>query len=103
MVCQFCVLSAQESRMNKLPTTIILLSFSIGAIAQEKQIWACHQQASTMLDWENGGWKSYRVTPQPLLLTIDGGNSSCKEDEREGCSLLLPTKSPKRINKRRRL
>ena len=54
-----------------------------GAIAQEKQIWACQQQASAALEWENGSWKRYGVNPIPLLLTIDGANSSYKMGEYE--------------------
>ena len=83
MVCQFCVLFAQESRMNKLLTGIVLVCFSIGTIAQEKQIWACQQQAVALLKWENGSWERYGVVPIPLLVTIDGANSSYKEGEYE--------------------
>ena len=35
MVCEFCVLFAQESRMNKLLTTIVLFCFSLVANGQE--------------------------------------------------------------------
>ena len=35
MVCQFCVLFAQESRMNKLLATIVLFCFSLVANGQE--------------------------------------------------------------------
>ena len=35
MLCQFCVLFAQESRMNKLLTGIVLLCFSLAANGQE--------------------------------------------------------------------
>ena len=83
MVCEFCVLFAQESRMNKLLTGIVLLSFSIGAIAQEKQIWACQQQAGTMLRWESDRWETYGVAGQPVLFTIDEASSTYKEGERE--------------------
>ena len=83
MVCEFCVLFAQESRMNKLLTTITLLCFSIGATAQEREIWACQQEAGTQLVWEGGRWKSIGVTPTPLLLTIDGANSSYKQGDSE--------------------
>lgn len=64
-----------------------------GAIAQEKQVWACQQTDSTMLEWENGSWNSYRVAPVPLLLTIDGLNSRVKEGDKESeyaCSILVP-------------
>ena len=83
MVCEFCVLFAQVSRMNKLLTGIVLVCFSLGPIAQEKQISACQQQIRTLLDWEPGRWQSYTVAPTPLLLTIDGANSSYKRGEVE--------------------
>ena len=41
-----------------------------GAIAQEKEIWACQQVEGTMLDWEGGSWKQYLKALQPLLLTL---------------------------------
>ena len=49
-----------------------------GAIAQEKEIWACQQLESTMLSWGSNGWEQYVVTPEPLLLTVNGANSSYK-------------------------
>ena len=49
-----------------------------GAVAQEKQVWACQQIEGTMLRWENSKWRSVRLSPLPLLLTLDGGNSSFK-------------------------
>ena len=64
--------------MNKLLTTITLLCFSIGATAQEKEIWACQTEAGTQLIWEDGRWNNYRVTDNQLLLTLDGANSSYK-------------------------
>ncbi len=64
--------------MSKLLTGIVLLSFSIGAIAQEKQIWACQMEEGTQLLWEDGRWESYGVTDTQLLLTLDGANSSYK-------------------------
>jgi len=78
MVCEFCVLFAQESRMNNLLITITLLCFSIGAAAQEKEIWACQQEAGTQLIWEDGRWKSFGVTDTQLLLTLNGANSAYK-------------------------
>ena len=71
--------------MNKLLTGIVLLCFSIGAIAQEKQIWACQQEAGTILhyDWEDDRWKSRGVSNNLLLLTIDGASSSYKIGDRE--------------------
>ena len=65
--------------MNKLLTGIVLVCFSIGAIAQEKQIWACQQQAGTMLRWESDRWETYGVAGQPILVTIDEASSNYKE------------------------
>jgi len=81
MVCEFCVLFAQESRMNKLLTTIVLICFSIEAIAQEKQVWACEQLAGTMLNWEDGSWEPLLLKPRNILVTIDGANSSYRLEE----------------------
>ncbi len=61
-----------------------------GAVAQEKQIWACQQIEGTMLFWENSGWRQRFVAAEPILLTIDGENSSYKiQDSETGldCSL----------------
>ena len=69
--------------MNKLLTGIVLLCFSIGAIAQEKEIWACQPEAGTLLSREDGGWKPYGRYPKNILVTIDGANSSYKEGEDE--------------------
>ena len=49
-----------------------------GAVAQEKEIWACQTEAGTQLLWEDGRWNSYRVTDNQLLLTLDGANSTYK-------------------------
>ena len=55
---------------NKLLTTIALLCFSIGAIAQDQEVWGCQQDASTGLFWENNRWVSKRVLPETLLLKL---------------------------------
>ena len=67
--------------MNKLLATITLLCFSIGAIAQEKQIWACQQVKGTLLRWEESKWEDYGISPGTLLLTIDGNQSIRKEGD----------------------
>jgi hypothetical protein len=54
-----------------------------GVVAQEKEIWACQQTAGTMLNWENSSWRQRAIIPVPLLLTIDGENSSYKEGDTE--------------------
>ena len=67
--------------MKKL-TTLILLLLSPLVIAQEKEIWACQQIAGTMLKWEGSSWKSTGLAGIPLLLTLDGENSSFKMGDR---------------------
>tara|TARA_R110001606_G_scaffold364932_1_gene519552 strand:+ start:894 stop:1295 length:402 start_codon:yes stop_codon:yes gene_type:complete len=54
-----------------------------GAVAQEKQVWACQQTEGTMLNWEGGAWRQRTINPSPILLTIDGENSSYKEGDYE--------------------
>ena len=65
--------------------TLLLLAAlaCTGAIAQEKEIWACQQLEGTMLRWGSNGWEQYRVTPEPLLLTVNGANSSVKRGDSE--------------------
>jgi len=67
----------------RLLTTIILICFFIGAIAQEKEIWACQQIEGTLMNWENGSWNTYGTKPTPLLLTINGDIASVKEEDYE--------------------
>ena len=52
-----------------------------GAVAQEKEIWACQQIEGTGLSWENSSWRQRGINPTPLLLTIDGKNSSYKRGD----------------------
>ena len=68
--------------MNKLLTTITLLCFSVAANAQEKEVWACQQEASTMLSWENNRWVQKRLYPETLLLTINGYFSFITQSDR---------------------
>ena len=61
-----------------------------GAVAQEKEIWACQQEAGTMLNWEGSSWRQRDIIPAPILLTIDGKNSIYKQGDTEtylDCSL----------------
>ena len=46
-----------------------------GAAAQEKEIWACQMEESTMLKWENNEWEVYGITPYNLLLTLNSDNT----------------------------
>jgi hypothetical protein len=68
--------------MNKL-TTLILLLLSPLVMAQEKQVWACQQVAGTLLNWESDSWESYALNPVPILLTVDGENSTFKQGDAE--------------------
>ncbi|MDD9894554.1 MAG: hypothetical protein OXU24_02055 [Gammaproteobacteria bacterium] len=52
-----------------------------GAVAQEKQIWACQQVEGAMLRWEDGSWETYGITPGTILLTVDGVASERKEGD----------------------
>jgi hypothetical protein len=46
-----------------------------GAVAQEKQVWACQMVNSTMLAWENNSWEAYTITPYNILFTINADNT----------------------------
>lgn len=62
-----------------------------GAVAQERTIWACQMVDGVIMDWEAGRWTATHLRQPPLLLTIDGANSSMKEGDRERslqCSIL---------------
>jgi hypothetical protein len=56
--------------MNKLLTTITLLCFSVAANAQDQEVWACQQEESAGLFWENNRWVSSGVIAETLLITI---------------------------------
>ena len=58
-----------------------------GVVAQEKEIWACQQIAGTGLFWEGSSWRRMGINPYPLLLTIDGENSSYKIGADNGTGL----------------
>jgi len=64
--------------MNRFFTTITLLCFSVGAIAQEKEIWACQSESdgAAGIVWRDGSANIASFNQQTLLLTIDGENSS---------------------------
>lgn len=61
--------------MKKLLPLIILI-LSNAATAQEKQVWACQTTASTGLVGNRTDWQIQSGQPKPLLLGIDGANSS---------------------------
>ena len=53
-----------------------------GAIAQEKQIWACQGilDGNTGFLWKNGEWVNTLFNESNLLVTIDGSDSVIKHD-----------------------
>ena len=53
-----------------------------GAVAQEKEIWACQGifDGATGFSWENGKWVNTLFNESNILVTIDGSNSVIKED-----------------------
>ena len=53
-----------------------------GAVAQEKEIWACQGifDGATGFIWENGKWVNTLFNESNILVTIDGSNSVIKED-----------------------
>jgi hypothetical protein len=70
-------------RVMKKLITLALILLSPLVVAQEKQVWACQQVAGALLDWEGSSWNRYGVTSRPLLLTIDGANSSVNKGDRD--------------------
>ena len=61
--------------MNKLFLIAAALACS-GAVAQEKQVWACQQILNGQgFSYENGAWKNSNFSPLNYLVTIDGENS----------------------------
>ena len=57
-------------------TTITLICFSIGAIAQDQdqdqdqEVWGCQQVEGTGLFWESDRWVSKGLLPETVLLKI---------------------------------
>ena len=47
-----------------------------GAVAQEKQVWACQMEAGSQLSWRDGGWNLRGVSPRTILFTINTGNTA---------------------------
>jgi len=67
--------------MKKLLLLAAALACS-GAVAQEKEIWACQGifDGATGFIWENGQWVNSLFNESNILVTIDGSNSVIKED-----------------------
>ena len=47
-----------------------LLCFPFGAYAQNQQVWACQEEASVGLFWENNRWVTSGVVPENMLMTL---------------------------------
>jgi hypothetical protein len=60
--------------MKKTLLLAVALACS-GAVAQEKEVWACQMDESVMLKWENNEWEVYTITPYNLLLTLNSDNT----------------------------
>jgi hypothetical protein len=52
-----------------------------GAVAQEKQVWACQFLDSTALKWADGNYETGRMFGYNLLLTVDGDKSEAKSSD----------------------
>lgn len=66
--------------MKKYLLLLVALACT-GAIAQEKEIWACQLTKGALLAWEdNSSWEIYRQSSanSNVLLTVDGVNSRLK-------------------------
>ena len=67
-----------------------------GAVAQEKQIWACQMEDGTVLDWENSNWEKYGLSLFNVLFTLnaDGVTATTKRSDREESQELNCSTSP---------
>lgn len=54
-----------------------------GAVAQEKQVWACQMESSIMLFWENNEWNPLTITPYNILLTLNADNTGSVDESRD--------------------
>ncbi|MDA1244078.1 MAG: hypothetical protein O3B02_03625 [Proteobacteria bacterium] len=52
-----------------------------GAVAQEKEIWACQEIQSYGMEWTNGRWQGGAFEESQLLFTLNGINSTLKLPE----------------------
>lgn len=57
-----------------------------GAVAQEKEIWACQMEAGTWLRRENSKWEKYEPSPHNVLFTLnaDGVTATAKRSDNDG-------------------
>lgn len=65
-----------------------------GAVAQEKQVWACQMVKSSMLAWENNSWNAYSVIPYNILFTINADNTGSAKRSTEDYASRLTCTSP---------
>lgn len=56
--------------MKKIVLFAVALAYS-GAVAQEKQVWACQQEVATILGWDKSGWTQDEGVDVNFLLTIN--------------------------------
>ena len=56
-----------------------------GAVAQEKQVWACQMEEGTVMYQEDKKWKTYGRTPYNVLFTLnaDGITGSAKKSDKD--------------------
>tara|TARA_R110002074_G_C12431025_1_gene656843 strand:+ start:767 stop:1168 length:402 start_codon:yes stop_codon:yes gene_type:complete len=66
-----------------------------GAVAQEKEIWACQQIEGTMLFWENSSWRQTGIIPDNILITINADNTGSAKRSSEDYSNNLTCTSPR--------
>jgi len=52
-----------------------------GAVAQQKEIWACQGVDSNGFRWENGKWERTFYAPDNWLLSLDGVDGNIKAGE----------------------
>ena len=57
-----------------------------GAVAQEKQVWACQFLDSTALKWADGNYETGTMRSSNLLLTVDGDKSEVKSSDSSSVS-----------------
>lgn len=66
-----------------------------GAVAQEKQVWACQTVKNTMLMWENSSWRQTGIIPDNILITINADNTGSAKRSTEDYSNNLTCTSPR--------
>jgi hypothetical protein len=80
--------------MKKYLLLLVALACT-GAIAQEKQVWACQTVENTMLMWENSSWRQAGIIPSNILITINADNTGSAKRSTEDYSTNLTCTSPR--------